>query len=315
MQGLKYGIAKLLKRETGEPFQGGGIWEGGITMMRKMKIIFSDIKIQHTVFALPFAVMSAFLAADGLPDWETLGWIVLAMFGARNAAMAFNRIVDARLDARNPRTRNRALPAGQVTVAQYMLFLLVSSALLVWSSYELNPLAFYLSPVALMIVFFYSITKRFTAWSHVYLGFALACAPVGAWVAVKAEISLVSLILGAAVVFWLAGFDIIYSCLDVDSDQKNQVYSVPKRFGVDRALKIAYAAHGIMIIFLLGMLLHPVLGWLYVVGVIAVAGLLVYEHSLVKSDDLSKVNFAFFNVNGIIGVALMCVVIVDCLWV
>jgi 4-hydroxybenzoate polyprenyltransferase len=284
-------------------------------LLAKLKIIFSDIKIQHTVFALPFAVMSAFLAADGLPEWETLGWILIAMFGARNAAMAFNRIVDAKLDARNPRTQNRALPAGEVTITQYAVFLVISSALLVWASYMLNALAFYLSPLALAIVFFYSITKRFTAWSHVYLGFALACAPVGAWVAVRAEISLVSLILGAAVVFWLTGFDIIYSCLDVDSDHKNQVYSVPKRFGVDRALKIAYAAHGIMIIFLLGMLWHAALGWLYVVGVIAVAGLLIYEHSLVKSDDLSKVNFAFFNVNGIIGVGLMCVVIVDCVWV
>ena len=283
-------------------------------MFGKLKIIFSDIKIQHTVFALPFAVMSAFLAADGLPDWETLGWILVAMFGARNAAMAFNRVVDAKLDARNPRTENRALPAGEVTVAQYAVFLILSSALLVWASYELNPLAFYLSPLALGIVFFYSITKRFTAWSHAYLGFALACAPVGAWVAVREEISLVSLILGAAVVFWLTGFDIIYSCLDVEADHENQVYSVPKRFGVDRALKIAYAAHGIMIIFLLAMLWHPALGTLYGVGVIAVAGLLIYEHSLVRSDDLSKVNFAFFNVNGIIGVGLMCVVIVDCAW-
>jgi 4-hydroxybenzoate polyprenyltransferase len=284
-------------------------------LLGKLKIIFSDIKIQHTVFALPFAVMSAFLAAEGMPAWETLGWILVAMFGARNAAMAFNRIVDARLDARNPRTQSRALPAGEVTVVQYAGFLLVSSALLIWASYMLNPLAFYLSPLALAIVFFYSITKRFTSWSHVYLGFALACAPVGAWVAVREEISLESLILGAAVVFWLTGFDIIYSCLDVDSDHKNQVYSVPRRFGVDRALKIAYGAHGIMILFLLGMLWHPALGVLYVAGVVAVAGFLVYEHSLVKSDDLSKVNFAFFNVNGIISIGLMFVVIVDCVWV
>lgn len=284
-------------------------------MLGKLKIIFSDIKIQHTVFALPFAVMSAFLAAEGMPDWETLALILLAMFGARNAAMAFNRIVDAQLDARNPRTRNRALPAGEVTVAQYGVFLVLSSAVLVLASYMLNPLAFSLSPVALVIVFFYSITKRFTSWSHVYLGFALACAPVGAWVAVKEEISLVSLILGAAVVFWLTGFDIIYSCLDVDSDHQNKVYSVPRRFGVDRALKIAYAAHGLMILFLLGMLWHPALGVLYGVGVIAVAGLLIYEHSLVKGDDLSKVNFAFFNVNGIISVGLMCVVIADCIWI
>jgi 4-hydroxybenzoate polyprenyltransferase len=286
-----------------------------VHLLAKLKIIFSDIKIQHTVFALPFAVMSAFLAADGLPEWETLGWILIAMFGARNSAMAFNRIVDAKLDARNPRTQSRALPAGEVTVVQYGVFLLVSSALLVWASYMLNPLAFYLSPLALAIVFFYSITKCFTAWSHVYLGFALACAPVGAWVAVKAEISLMSLILGAAVVFWLTGFDIIYSCLDVESDHKNQVYSVPKRFGVDRALKIAYAAHALMILFLFGMLWHPALGALYGVGVIGVAGLLVYEHSLVTSNDLSKVNIAFFNVNGIISFGLMCVVIVDSVWV
>ncbi len=284
-------------------------------MLAKLKIIFSDIKIQHTVFALPFAVMSAFLAADGLPEWETLGWILIAMFGARNSAMAYNRMVDAKLDARNPRTQNRALPAGEVTVVQYAVFLLVSSALLVWASYMLNPLAFYLSPLALAIVFFYSITKRFTVWSHVYLGFALACAPVGAWVAVKEEISLVSLILGAAVVFWLTGFDIIYSCLDVEADHKNDLYSVPRRFGVGRALKIAYAAHGIMILFLFRLLWHPALGVLYGVGVMAVAGLLVYEHSLVKIDDLSKVNFAFFNVNGMIGIGLMCVVIADVVWV
>ena len=284
-------------------------------MLAKLKIIFSDIKIQHTVFALPFAVMSAFLAAEGLPEWETLGWILVAMFGARNSAMAFNRMADAKLDANNPRTSNRALPAGKLTLTQYAVFLVLSSALLIGASYMLNPLAFYLSPVALAIVFFYSITKRFTVWSHIYLGFALACAPVGAWVAVTEEISLVSLILGAAVVFWLTGFDIIYSCLDVEADHKSDLYSIPRRFGVDRALKIAYGAHALMIFFLLGVLWHPALGVLYGAGVIAVAGLLVYEHSLVKIDDLSKVNFAFFNVNGMIGIGLMCVVIMDCVWV
>ncbi|TDJ52211.1 MAG: 4-hydroxybenzoate octaprenyltransferase [Nitrospina sp.] len=284
-------------------------------MLAKLKIIFSDIKIQHTVFALPFAVMSAFLAAEGLPEWKTLGWILVAMFGARNSAMAFNRMVDAKLDANNPRTSNRALPAGKLTLTQYAVFLVLSSALLIGASYMLNPLAFYLSPVALAIVFFYSITKRFTVWSHIYLGFALACAPVGAWVAVKEEISLVSLILGAAVVFWLTGFDIIYSCLDVEADHKSDLYSIPRRFGVDRALKIAYGTHALMIFFLLGVLWHPAVGVLYGIGVIAVAGLLVYEHSLVKSDDLSKVNFAFFNVNGMIGIGLMCVVIADVIWV
>ena len=284
-------------------------------MLGKLKIIFADIKIQHTVFALPFAVMSAFLAAEGLPEWATLGWILVAMFGARNAAMAFNRMADAQLDARNPRTEGRALPSGQVTRGHYMLFLTLSSALLVWASYMLNPLAFHLSPLALVIVFFYSFTKRFTHFSHVVLGFALACAPVGAWVAVREEISLVSLILGAAVVFWLIGFDIIYACMDVEADHKNDLHSIPRRFGIDRALVIARAAHAMMVLFLLGLLLHPALGGVYIAGVAAVAGLLIYEHSLVKSHDLTQVNIAFFNVNAIISIGLMCVVIIECAWI
>ncbi len=284
-------------------------------MLSKLKIIFADIKIQHTVFALPFAVMSAFLAAGGLPAWSVMGWILVAMFGARNAAMAFNRMADAQLDAKNPRTENRALPAGKVTHGHYMIFLTLSSALLVWASYMLNPLAFYLSPLALIIVFFYSFTKRFTHFSHVALGFALACAPVGAWVAVREEISLVSLILGAAVVFWLTGFDIIYACMDVDADHQNDLHSVPRRYGIDRALMIARAAHAMMVVFLLGLLWHPALGTIYAVGVAAVAGLLIYEHSLVKSHDLSKVNVAFFNVNAVISIGLMGIVIIDALWV
>ncbi|MBC8287190.1 MAG: UbiA family prenyltransferase, partial [Nitrospinae bacterium] len=270
-------------------------------MFSKLKLILSDIKIQHTVFALPFAVMSAFLAAGGMPEVEKLVWIVVCMVGARSAAMAFNRIVDARFDAKNPRTRERALPAGKVSVTQYGVFLVVSSALFVFSAWMLNPLAFYLSPVALLIVFFYSLTKRFTAFAHFWLGLAISIAPVGAWVAIREEISFTSLLLGAAVVFWLIGFDILYSCMDVESDRVNRLHSIPGRFGVDRALKMALAAHALMVVFLL-VLSEPavLLGPVYFVGVALVAGLLVYEHSLVKKDDLSKVNMAFFNVNGII---------------
>lgn len=267
------------------------------------------------MFALPFAVMSAFLAAGGVPEWEKLFWIVVAMFGARNSAMAFNRIVDARFDELNPRTRNRALPSGKIGNFSYIIFLAGSASLLVFSSYMLNPLAFMLSPLALLIVFFYSYTKRFTAYSHFFLGFALAVAPVGAWVAVREEISLVSLALGAAVVFWLTGFDIIYACQDAESDQKNHLHSVPQKFGIQRALKFAGTSHIVMIFFLLALLMTPLLGTLYFVGVILVAGLLWYEHSLITSDDLSKVNVAFFNVNGVISVLLMSVVIVDCVWV
>ena len=281
-----------------------------------LAIIFSDIKIQHTVFALPFAVMSAFLAAGGMPEVEQLIWIVVCMVAARSAAMAFNRIVDARFDAKNPRTRERALPSGRVGIRSYWAFLIASSILFVFSAWMLNPLAFYLSSVALVIVFFYSLTKRFTAFSHFWLGLAISIAPVGAWVAIREEISFVSLLLGAAVVFWLIGFDILYSCMDVEADRVNRLHSIPQRFGVEMALKVAWVSHAVMVVFLLILLEYMVLlGPVYLAGVVLVAGLLIYEHSLVKKDDLSNVNMAFFNVNGIISIGLMVFVIVDCVWV
>ncbi len=285
-------------------------------MPTKLAIIFSDIKIQHTVFALPFAVMSAFLAAGGMPEIEKLLWIIVCMVGARSAAMAFNRIVDARFDKENPRTRDRALPSGKINVGNYAVFLVASSALFIFSAWMLNSLAFYLSPVALVIVFFYSLTKRFTAFSHFWLGLAISIAPVGAWVAIREEISFTSLLLGAAVICWLIGFDILYACLDIEADRANRLHSIPERFGIETALKMAFASHAVMVVFLL-VLLEPtvLLGWVYLAGVVLVAGLLVYEHSLIKKDDLSKVNMAFFNVNGIISIGLMIFVIVDCVWV
>jgi len=281
-----------------------------------LAIIFSDIKIQHTVFALPFAVMSAFLAAGGMPKVEQLIWIVVCMVGARSAAMAFNRIVDARFDAKNPRTRERALPSGQVGIGSYLAFLIASSILFIFSAWMLNQLAFCLSPVALVIVFFYSLTKRFTAFSHFWLGLAISIAPIGAGVAIREEISFISLLLGAAVVFWLVGFDILYSCMDVDVDRVNRLHSIPQRFGVAMALKMAWASHAVMVVFLLILLEFTVLlGPIYLAGVVLVAGLLIYEHSLVKKDDLSNVNMAFFNVYGIISIGLMVFVVVDCVWV
>jgi 4-hydroxybenzoate polyprenyltransferase len=282
----------------------------------KLAIILSDIKIQHTVFAMPFALMSAFLAADGMPEIDQLIWIVFCMVGARSAAMAFNRIFDAGFDALNPRTLERALPSGKVSVSSYWVFLIIASTLFIFSAWMLNKLAFYLSPVALSIVFFYSLTKRFTAFSHFWLGFAISVAPVGAWIAIREEISFVSLLLGAAVTFWLIGFDILYSCMDVEADRVNRLHSIPERFGIERALKLAFAAHVLMIIFLFMLLDHAVpLGPLYLTGVLLVACLLIYEHSLVKKNDLSKVNKAFFNVNGFISIGLMLFVIVDCIWV
>ena len=285
-------------------------------MFTKLPIILSDIKIKHTVFALPFALMSAFLAAGGAPEMGKLVWIMVCMVGARSAAMAFNRIVDARYDAMNPRTRERAIPSGQVSVSSYWAFLILSSVLFIFSAWMLNKLAFYLSPVALIIVFFYSLTKRFTAFSHFWLGLAISIAPVGAWVAIREEISFISLLLGGAVIFWLIGFDILYSCMDVEADRANRLHSIPERFGVERALKLALASHVLMMLFLL-LLLEPsvLLGPLYLAGVLLVACLLVYEHSLVKKDDLSKVNMAFFNVTGVISIGLMLFVIIDCIWV
>jgi 4-hydroxybenzoate polyprenyltransferase len=285
-------------------------------LLNKLSAIFADIKFQHTVFALPFAVMSAFIAARGAPEPIKLMWIVVCMVSARCAAMAFNRIVDAQFDMKNPRTQGRALPSGRVDVKSYWLFLIVSSLLFIFSTGMLNSLALYLSPVALAIVFFYSLTKRFTAYSHFWLGLAISIAPVGAWVAIREEISYVSLLLGAAVVFWLIGFDILYSCMDMEFDRESNLNSIPQKFGVKTALRIAYISHVLMIVLLFA-LLQPVneLGVLYATGVVIVSGLLVYEHSLVHPDDLSEINMAFFNVNGVISMGLMFFVVADCVWI
>ena len=285
-----------------------------LDFLKNIKIIFTDIKIAHTVFALPFAVMSAFLASEGMPDFGILMWILIAMFSARNSAMVFNRIVDVKIDRLNPRTKDRALPARKSTAKQYWVFLILSSFVFLFSAYMLNSLAFALSPVALVIVFGYSFAKRFTSLSHLWLGVAISIAPVGAWVAVREEISIESLVLGTAVVFWLVGFDIIYSCMDVDSDRSNNLHSIPQKFGVRTALRLAFSSHCMMILFLILLLFIPALGWVYFFGVILTAGLLFYEHSLVREDDLSLVNVAFFNINGIISVLLMLFVIVDCTW-
>ena len=288
---------------------------GEFPLLAKLSAIFSDIKIQHTVFALPFAVMSAFIAAGGLPETKKLAWVVACMVGARSAAMAFNRIVDARYDMKNPRTQDRALPSGRVDERSYWLFLIAFSLVFVFSAGMLNQLALYLSPLALIIVFFYSLTKRFTVYSHFWLGLAISIAPVGAWVAIREEISFISLLLGAAVVFWLVGFDILYSCMDVEFDRESNLKSIPQRFGIENALRIAFVSHGLTVLFLFVLLQFvDELGVLYSIGVIIVAGLLMYEHSLVSPDDLSKINIAFFNMNGIISIGLMLFVIADYVW-
>lgn len=282
-------------------------------MVKACAAILDDIKIQHTVFAMPFAVMSAFIAAGGTPSPGALGLIVVAMVFARSAAMAFNRLVDASYDEKNPRTKGRAIPAGMASRGHYVFFIAASSVAFILVCSQINRLSLILSPVALLIVFFYSYTKRFTAYSHFFLGLALALAPLGAWIAVREEISAAPLVLGGAVVFWLAGLDAIYSLQDVEFDRAHGLNSIPQRFGVRRALALSALFHALMVALLFTLPLISSLSWIYGAGAALTAGLLLYEHSLVRPDDLSKVNVAFFNVNGLISVGLMMFTIADIL--
>jgi 4-hydroxybenzoate polyprenyltransferase len=263
------------------------------------------IKWEHSVLTLPFGLTGAVLAARGIPNLRTSLWIVVALVAARSAAMAFNRLADVTIDAANPRTNIRALPAGKLSKSFVTWFVVVTSAILILAAYELNPLAFYLSPVALGIVFLYSFTKRFTRWSHVVLGLAMGIAPAAAWVAVRGSLDPRILILTAAVIFWGAGFDILYACQDYDFDRAACVYSVPKAFGIRKALGIARAFHVMTVVLLTWMVVAFGLGKIAIVGVVFVALLLIYEHSLVKHDDLSRVNAAFFTMNGLVSMAFL----------
>jgi 4-hydroxybenzoate polyprenyltransferase len=283
--------------------------------MRNLTALLADIKVAHTVFALPFAVMSAFIAADGFPGWRLLFLIGVAMLFARSAAMAFNRLVDEPFDRENPRTASRALPAGEAGKATYMAFITGSGIGFVVTCGYINALALKLAAPALLVVFFYSYTKRFTPYTHFFLGAALALAPIGAWVAVTETVGIPALILGAAVVFWLAGLDTIYSCQDYAFDRgQDDLHSIPKRFGVAAALKLASLFHAVMVALLILLGLTADLSWAYGAGVAFTAAMLAYEHSLVRPDDLTRVNVAFFNVNGVISVGLMSFAVVDTLF-
>lgn len=278
---------------------------------RKLMIILEMIKFEHTLFALPFALIAALVAANGLPRWMTLLWILVAMVGARSAAMAFNRIADVQFDRDNPRTKKRALVTGLVSKAEAWAFTIVSVGLLVLAAFKLNRLAFALSPVAILVVMGYSYTKRFTAWSHIVLGLALAIAPSGAWIAVKGRLDVPPVLLSAAVALWTAGFDIIYSLQDVDFDCRTGLRSLPQTFGVAGALCISRAFHALMVValFLFGQFAG--LGTYYFIGAGIVACFLVYEHSLVSPRDTSRVNTAFFTMNGFVSVGLLAFVVLD----
>jgi 4-hydroxybenzoate polyprenyltransferase len=274
----------------------------------RVRTVFEMIKIEHSVFALPFALVGALLAAraaGALPAWKQILWIVVAMVGARSAAMTVNRIADREYDARNPRTAKRALPAGELSVTFAWMFTVLASAILIVAAWQLNSLALKLSPLALAILFLYSYTKRFTTWSHLVLGFCLGISPAAAWIAVRGSLDWRMLILCGAVTLWVGGFDVLYACQDVEFDSTVDLYSIPKRFGVARALSFARAMH-ILMIGLLGWLAWSFqLAWPAWAGICVVAALLAYEHSLVKPDDLSKMNAAFFTVNGYISLLFL----------
>jgi 4-hydroxybenzoate polyprenyltransferase len=273
---------------------------------RRIRLTLEMIKFEHSVFALPFALTGALLAvregAAGVNLWRQFAWIVVAMVGARSAAMAFNRLIDADIDARNPRTKARHIPAGLLSTGFSWGFVAASSLLFILAAYELNTLCFRLAPVALAVIFTYSFTKRFTSFSHLVLGFALGIAPAAAWIAIRGSLDLRILWLTAAVTFWTAGFDIIYSCQDFEFDTDAGLFSLPRRLGVAGALLVSRLLHAAMLACLLALVYSLRLGALSLVGIAVVAALLIYEHRLVKPDDLSRVNAAFFTMNGYVSV-------------
>jgi len=284
-----------------------------VPLLRNTKTTLEMIKWEHSVFALPFALCGALLAARGLPSTRQLFWIVVCMISARSAAMAFNRLADSEIDAANPRTRMRALPAGLLSCRFVALFVVVSCAVFVASAAMLNRLTLLLSPVALAVLLLYSYTKRFTRWSHLVLGFALGIAPAAAWIAVQGTLDIRILLLTLAVTFWVGGFDVLYACQDYEFDSQADLFSLPRSFGIPRALLIARVMHILMLLLLLTLLLVFGLGKLAFIGVATVGVLLLYEHSLVSSSDLSRMNAAFFTMNGVIAVVFLIFIAADVL--
>jgi 4-hydroxybenzoate polyprenyltransferase len=284
-----------------------------VALLKNLRVTLEMIKWEHSIFALPFALCGAMLAARGIPTSRQLLWIILAMISARSAAMAFNRLADASIDAANPRTRTRALPAGTLSPMFVATFVAVSCALFALAAWQLNRTALALSPLALAVVLFYSYTKRFTRWSHLVLGFALGIAPAAAWIAVRGSLDPRILLLTAAVTFWVAGFDVLYACQDFEFDQQTGLHSIPRYSGISLSLWIARTFHVVMLLLLIALLHAFSLGTTAMVGVVLVALLLAYEHSLVSAHDLSKLNAAFFTMNGVISVVFFAFVAADLL--
>ncbi len=286
----------------------------------KIVKFFELIKFSHTVFALPFVFISAILATRALqlPLFSNealikLGWIVLAMVGGRSGAMGFNRLVDLRWDAENPRTANRPSATGEISKFSIGLMVILSFGLLVFAAWNLNPVAFKLSPVAIVLVSFYSYTKRFTAYSHLFLGLAIGATPVAGWIAVTGTVSLTSVILGFSVLMWIAGFDILYALQDLDYDKKAGLHSIPVRFGIATSLRLAKVMHLIALHCWIAVKFIDDLSWIFSAGVMISGLLLIWEHRLIKKDDLGKLNMAFFNMNAVISVTLFLALFFDLL--
>ncbi|WHY17848.1 UbiA-like polyprenyltransferase [Paenibacillus sp. G2S3] len=284
-------------------------------MFKKIGIFLQMIKFEHTVFALPFAFMGALLGSvvmnDSLPSWSQIGWIVIAMFGARSAAMGLNRLIDRISDAKNPRTAGRAIPAGLLKIGEVVIFIGISFFLLFWAAFKLNPLSAKLLPIAVFLLVIYSFTKRFTWACHLILGLTIALAPLGGWVAVTGSVNWTSMVFYFTIVFWTAGFDVIYSCQDVEFDIKEGLNSIPVRFGVQGALVIARVFHILTAIGFVSLLFLTDLSWWYVAGMILAYIILFYEHYIVSPSDLSRLQTAFFTMNGVLSIVVFSFTLID----
>jgi len=282
-------------------------------LLRNARVTLEMIKWEHSIFALPFALMGGVLAFGGWPPWRVVGWIVVCMVSARSAGMAFNRLVDARLDADNPRTAGRAIPAGQISEGFVLTFTIAAAVIFVAAASRLNKLTLELAPVALGVLLLYSYMKRVTRWSHLVLGLALGIAPAAAWIAVTGSLAPRAVLLTGIVVLWVGGFDVLYACQDFEHDRKVGLFSVPAAFGLDGAFWIARTMHLGMVALLFVMLHVFWLGWIARVGVALVMVLLAYEHAIISPRDLRRMNAAFFTLNGIISVLLFVFVTADVL--
>ncbi|USG63516.1 putative 4-hydroxybenzoate polyprenyltransferase [Brevibacillus ruminantium] len=283
--------------------------------LRKLKIILEMIKFEHSIFALPFAFMGAVLGKivveNTWPTWMEIFWVTVAMVGARSAAMSLNRLIDRFIDAKNPRTATRAIPAGLISIFEVIFFIVVSFAVLFFAAFQLNSLAVKLLPLAVFVLILYSYTKRFTWLCHFVLGVAIGFGPLGGWVATTGQVDGTGLLLFISVLFWTAGFDIMYACQDAEFDTKEGLYSMPSRFGIQKALLIARACHVVTFFGLLSLYMIANLSIWFLIGVLISGAILLYEHTLVKPTDLSKLDVAFFNMNGILSLVMFTFTMID----